>query len=1672
MSAQLEQAKAEILERVAATIHERVRADQADRIAAFARQFYQRVDPEDLVDREIADLYGAVLAQWGFAAQRMPGTAKVRVYSPRFEEHGWRSVHTIVEIVTDDMPFLLDSVTMELNRHQLTIHLPIHPMLVVRRDAAGELIEVLPEEAAKSTEPPADSLRESCIHIEVDRQTEPQVLEQLRAGIERVLADVRVAVEDWAPMRERVAEILAALAERPPADLAELAETRALLEWIDDDNFTFLGYRVYDLDVVNGEDCLRPVNGSGLGILRGNGARRQPQAEAEAQDRSHSFAKLPPQARRQAREPHLMVLTKANSRATVHRPSYLDYVGIKRFDEQGAVIGEHRFLGLYTSAAYNRNPRDIPALRRKVSTVLERAGLPAGGHDWKALLNILETFPRDELFQIADEQLFEVAMGILRLEERRRVRLFLWKERYERFVSALVYVPRDRYTTATRTRIEAVLRHAFPGSTLDFAVLLSESVLARLHFVIRVPGGQIPAYDQRELEAKLAETTRSWTDELQVLLVGQHGEEDGNRLTARYGEAFPAAYREDQPPRSAVYDIQRMEDLAAGATDANNAMSLYRPLEAPPGLLRLKLFSGERPLPLSEVVPMLEDMGVEVVEERPYEIRPPASRAGERSDAVHGRPVEPGMTPVWLHDFGLQYVPGSDEPTGAGGGVGTEVDLGRVRELFQDAFGRILSGEAESDGFNALVLGAQLSWREIVLLRACCKYLRQTRLTFSQDYMEEALVAHPAIARQLVELFVARFDPGRQGPDSPAAVAALRERLSAAIDSVASLDTDRILRSFLALVEAMTRTNYFQPQSPAGTPKPYLSFKLDPEQVPSLPLPRPMFEVFVYSPRTEAVHLRGGRVARGGIRWSDRREDFRTEVLGLMKAQMVKNAVIVPTGAKGGFVVKRPPPSTDRVALAAEVAACYELFMRGLLDLTDNRGRDGQVMPPAGVVRYDEDDPYLVVAADKGTATFSDLANSIAREYGFWLDDAFASGGSAGYDHKKLGITARGAWESVKAHFRALGVNPQTTDFTAVGVGDMSGDVFGNGVLLSRHIKLIGAFNHLHVFLDPDPDPERSFAERERLFGLPRSSWSDYDSAVISAGGGVWPRTAKSIPLSAEARAVLGLEAGITALTPSELISALLRAPVDLLWNGGIGTYVKASSESHSAARDRANDAVRVDGAELRCRVVGEGGNLGFTQLGRVEYALGGGRINTDFIDNSGGVDCSDHEVNIKILLNQVVADGDLTRKQRDRLLAQMADEVAQVVVHDNYRQAQALSITESHADASLDDHLRLIRSLERAGLLSRRLENLPSDEELHERRAAGKGLTRPELAVLLAYCKVGVKEELLASDVPEDPYLSDDLERYLPAKLREPFRDQVQRHPLRREIIATHITNSMVNRVGTTFVHRLREDVGTSAPDIARAYTVAREVFDARRLWKELGQLDDQVDAAVQTALMAEGRRLIERAARWFLRHRRQPLDIAATVSHFAPGITALAQELPKLLAPADSKVLDRAAERFVALDVPPDLANRVASLDALFSGLNVIEVAGAAGETVEAVAAVYFALGARLDLHWLRDQITQLPTTTHWQALAQGALRDDLYSEQRDLTAQVLRLGTGTGAHAEDADRNAEQLIDAWLDANRASVDRCLSLFDDLKEVESLDIAMVSVALREIRNLSRASD
>jgi len=1341
-----------------------------------------------------------------------------------------------------------------------------------------------------------------------------------------------------------------------------------------------------------------------------------------------------------ARIKNLLTLTKADERSIVHRPSYMDYFSVKRFDAAGEVIGERHFLGLYTTVAYQAHPRDIPVLRRKFYRVLERSGFLPGGYHYKALVDILETYPRDELFQIGEDELFQTALGILYLGERPRLRLFVRRDTYDRFLSCLVYLPRERYNEENRQRIEAILQQELRGTGVEHTERVTESVLARIHFIISTDPSNIPSYDVQAIEARLVEAIRSWTDDLQDRLAGlalQSGTEEWAQLFPRYQDAFPAAYRADFPAQVAVADIQQIERI--GPED-ELGMDLYRPLAAPDGVLRFKLFRHGQPIALSDILPLLENMGVKVVDERPYEIRPR------------------DRTPVWIHDLGLVAT-----------GV-SEQDATRVKEIFQDAFAQVWRGAIESDGFNRLVLSAGLTGREITVLRAYAKYLRQIGSTFSQAYMEQTMARYPHIARLLVALFHLRFDPAT--PPDTAAQAELEETIARELDAVPSLDEDRILRSFLSLIRATLRTNYFQevidsstrvgddPVTPAShQPKPYLSFKFDPARIPDLPLPRPLFEIFVYSPRMEGVHLRGAKVARGGIRWSDRREDFRTEILGLMKAQMVKNAVIVPLGAKGGFVVKQPPAgaaSGRQPELQREVEFCYQTLIRGMLDLTDNLVA-GRVVPPPGVVRYDGDDPYLVVAADKGTATFSDLANSLAREYGFWLGDAFASGGSTGYDHKAIGITSRGAWESVRRHFRELGVDADTAELTVIGIGDMSGDVFGNGMLRSRHLKLVGAFDHRHIFLDPDPDPERSFQERERLFHLPRSSWADYDQRVISKGGGVFPRSAKAIPLSAEVRRRLDVAADT--LTPNELIHALLKAPVDLLWNGGIGTYVKASDERHSDAGDRTNDAVRVDGRELRCRVVAEGGNLGFTQRGRIEYALSGGRINTDAIDNSAGVDCSDHEVNIKILLDAIVAAGEMTEKQRNKLLAAMTDEVANLVLRDNYEQNEALSAAQAQAPALLDVHARYIRSLEQAGKLHRALEFLPSDEGFAERKAARLGLTRPELAVLLAYSKITLYEDLLATDLPDDPYLTHELVSYFPQPLRERASAWMPNHRLRREIITTRIANSIVNWMGSTFVFRLNEETGAAAVDIARAFLVAREVFGARALWERIEALDNQIAVETQLAMLHRTAQLILRATRWLARNRRPPLDIAATIAHFAPGVAIVTQGLPTFLEGAARTGVEQAAANFVERGVPADLASRVAGLEVLFSALDIVEAARFTSLPVETVAQMYFALGTRLHLYWLRDRVLALPHGDRWHSLARASLRNDLYALHIALTIEVLR--------ASPPERDTHERIAAWMAANRPIIDRWLQVLSDIQSGETYDLATLSVAVHGIPTL-----
>ncbi|MFD9793248.1 NAD-glutamate dehydrogenase [Streptomyces sp. NPDC059070] len=1599
-------------------------------VLGYLQRYYLHTAPEDLADRDPVDVFGAALSHYRLAENRPQGTANVRVHTPTVEENGWTCSHSVVEVVTDDMPFLVDSVTNELSRQARGIHVVIHPQVVVRRDVTGRLIEVL-DTPAQGGGLPHDALVESWIHVEIDRETDRADLKQITADLLRVLSDVREAVEDWEKMREAALRIADELPKEPKAgDLRdeEVDEARELLRWLSDDHFTFLGFREYEL---REDDSLAAVPGTGLGILRSD-----PQ---HAGDDSHpvspSFERLPADARAKAREHKLLVLTKANSRATVHRPSYLDYVGVKKFDADGNVVGERRFLGLFSSAAYTESVRRVPVVRRKVAEVLRGAGFSPNSHDGRDLLQILETYPRDELFQTPADQLRSIVTSVLYLQERRRLRLYLRQDEYGRYYSALIYLPRDRYTTGVRLRLIDILKEELGGTSVDFTAWNTESILSRLHFVVRVPAGtELPDLtdaDSERIEARLVEAARSWADGFSDALNAECGEERAAELLRRYGHAFPEGYKADHSPRAAVADLVHLEQLTHGRRDF--ALSLYEPVGAAPGERRFKIYRIGEQVSLSAVLPVLQRLGVEVTDERPYELR--------CADRTH----------AWIYDFGLRL---PKKINGNGDYLADD-----ARERFQEAFAATWTGSAENDGFNSLVLRAGLDWRQAMVLRAYAKYLRQAGSTFSQDYMEDTLRDNVHTTRLLISLFEARMSPGRQSAGTEL-IDGLLEELDGALDQVASLDEDRILRSFLTVIKATLRTNYFQ-KNAEGNPHAYVSMKFDPQAIPDLPAPRPAFEIWVYSPRVEGVHLRFGKVARGGLRWSDRREDFRTEILGLVKAQMVKNTVIVPVGAKGGFVAKQlPDPSVDRDAWLAEGIASYKTFISALLDITDNLVA-GEVVPPSDVVRHDEDDTYLVVAADKGTATFSDIANDVAISYDFWLGDAFASGGSAGYDHKGMGITARGAWESVKRHFRELGHDSQSQDFTVVGVGDMSGDVFGNGMLLSEHIRLVAAFDHRHIFIDPSPDAAVSYAERRRLFDLPRSSWADYDKELLSAGGGIHPRTAKSIPVNAQMRAALGIEAGVAKLTPAELMQAILKAPVDLLWNGGIGTYVKSSAESHGDVGDKANDAIRVNGEDLRVKVVGEGGNLGLTQLGRIEFDRNGGKVNTDAIDNSAGVDTSDHEVNIKILLNGLVTDGDMTVKQRNKILAQMTDEVGHLVLRNNYAQNVALANAVAQSPSLLHAHQRFMRRLGRDGHLDRGLEFLPSDRQIRELLGNGRGLSQPELAVLLAYTKITVADELVHTDLPDDPYLQKLLHAYFPKQLREKFAEAIDGHALRREIVTTVLVNDTVNTGGSTFLHRLREETGASMEEIVRAQTAARAIFGLSAVWDAVEALDNKVDADVQTRIRLHSRRLVERGTRWLLNNRPQPLQIAETITDFSEGVEKVWGELAKLLKGADLEWYQSILDELTAAGVPDALARRVAGFSSAFPALDVVAISGRTGKDPLAVAEVYYDLADRLRITQLMDRIIELPRADRWQSMARASIREDLYAAHAGLTQDVLSVGNGKSS--------PEQRFKAWEETNAAILGRARTTLEEIQGSDAFDLANLSVAMRTMRTLLR---
>jgi glutamate dehydrogenase len=1576
-------------------------------------RFYLHAPPEELAERSPEVMRAVAEGVRRLSRERTPGTASVRVFNPSQAEDGWTSRHTAIQVCTDDMPFLVDSVLGELEQRDLEVYLLLHPQMPVRDTDQG--VEVV--------EPDAGERVESWMHIEVDRIPLEETRQQLAERLLEVLGDVRAAYEDWRTMRQRCHDLIQELETHvpPTVDPATVQPTIDFLRWLEDHHFTFLGYREYRLEMLDGEEVLRSVPGTGLGILR------------DADEEGGSISRLRPEARATAREPRLLTITKANSRATVHRPVYLDYVGIRRFDVDGEVIGERRFLGLFTNSAYAESVTRLPVIGGKVRTILHDSGYAPDSHSGKDLMQVLETYPRDELFQAPIEVLAENAAEILLAQERRAFRLFVRKDEFGRFVSALVYLPRDRFNTAVRLRMERMLVEAYGAETVDYATRVGDQVLAQIHYILRMPrGGSIPDVDVEQLEDRLQEASRTWEERLAEAVQSHFDDEDTvGDVLARYASGFPEAYKEDFDAQTALVDLEHIKSLETRRKGM--PLRLYAEPGADPATRRLKCYR-DREMPLTEVLPVFTDMGVKVTDERPY--------------TLIGRD---GVT-RYIYDFGITA---ASAQVWQGQHGRTEEQVARA---FEEAFGAVWDGTAESDSLNSLVLSAGLHWREVVIVRTVVRYLRQVS-SFSLEYIEEAFAANPVLSRLLVELFRARFDPDATG-DRDAAVQDVRDRIGTALDDVASLDQDRIIRSGVDVVMATLRTNFFRTDED-GRPKPHVSLKLNPRAIEGLPEPRPAFEIWVYAPRVEGVHLRFGSVARGGLRWSDRREDFRTEILGLVKAQMVKNAVIVPTGSKGGFFAKRlPDPSVDREAWLNEGKGAYRIFIKGMLDVTDNRV-DGEIVPPDRVVRHDGDDPYLVVAADKGTATFSDLANEVAREYGFWLDDAFASGGSAGYDHKAMGITARGAWESVKRHFRELGVDTQSEDFTVVGIGDMSGDVFGNGMLLSEHIRLVAAFDHRDIFLDPDPDAARSYAERRRLFELPRSSWQDYDRSLISEGGGVYPRTAKSVPVSPQVRKRLGLDEGVTAMTPNELLSAILRAPVDLLWNGGIGTYVKASTETHGQIGDRANDAIRVDGRDLRVKVVGEGGNLGFSQLGRIEAAGHGVHINTDAIDNSAGVDTSDHEVNIKIALTPLVRSGDLSREERDGLLVSMTDEVAASVLRNNYEQNVLLGNARFQGGTMLQVHARLMNALSESVGLDRELEFLPDDRELRRREQAGRGLTTPEFAVLVAYAKLSLKGSLLESEVPDDSYLESTLLDYFPAPLRERFGDVLRHHPLRREIIVNSLANNMVNRGGITFAFRAVEETGASYPQVARAFVVCREVFDLAGFVAEVEALDNKVPTAAQSELYLEFRRLLDRAVRWFLNNQSLTSRVEREIERFRGPVRELTPTVGGMLLGSERERWEKQAQRARDHDIPEHLAVWYASLLDSFSLLDVVELAEQVDRPVEEVAELYFATSERFQVDELLTAVSNLPREDRWSSLARGALRDDLYGVLRALTRTVL---VGSDPHDDP-----EVRIDQWAGNNRESLTRVSQVLKNVAQLDEPGLAAVSVALRTLRGLVR---
>jgi glutamate dehydrogenase len=1579
----------------------------------FIQYFYHLLPLESLDITDTGELFKIAEEAYSFFLNRDVSKPKIRLFNPSKKKHGWNSKYSVLEIINTDSPFLLDSIKEELIRNQIKIHEILHPIIKVKRDQKGNVKDII------TASNDGDYITESVMHIHITSVKEEESILKILNSIENILNNVKYAVQDWEKM---INEAKLCIGDLIKNDDATTFEAKEFIEWLINNNFTFVGFIECNFNNTKNHSS----DNRTLGIISLESSRINKKIITEV-------GRFTRNVKNKEANHNIIDIGRIDEISPIHRHSNLDFVAINNFNDKGKIISTKVFIGLFTSVLSYQSVEKIPIIRKKIDKVMEKSGFSSKSYSAKELMTILESLPREELLQIKEEDLYNIVINIYSLLIKPKIKLFLRRDNFNSYLSCLVFLPRDRFSAEISEKIYEILHNDLGGAIASQNIQLSTLPVAFLYTVLNTEAKDITSDDILKIENKLKELVKFWSEDLKEVLQTSYGEGDGEKIYRKYKDAFPDSYKEKFSANSALRDINLIDEAlnseqiifdlykAENNQDADNSLGL-------------KIYTSKHKILLSEIMPILNNMGFSAIDESTFYLQFPKEQKN-----------------IWVHNFQLN-ISGYDTQTITELKEYEALENSEIKKFAEEALQKIWHNNMQNDALNKLIIRAGLTWRNAVLIRGLGKYIRQTGFIYGNDYVDDVLTHHPKLVSLMVQLFYLRFDPSKQVSDKDKKINQLNKQIEEKLKKVLSSAEDKVIRRFFDIIKSILRTNYFQ-KDDKGQLKDYISFKFDSSKVPELPLPRPYREIFVYSPRVEGIHLRGGKVARGGLRWSDRSEDFRTEVLGLMKAQMTKNTVIVPVGSKGGFVVKQSMALLGREDYLKEGIECYKIFLCGLLDVTDNIIA-GKTVHPTDVVRYDDEDSYLVVAADKGTATFSDIANNISKQYNFWLGDAFASGGSAGYDHKKMGITARGGWISVKRHFTEVGVDIQTTDFTVIGIGDMAGDVFGNGMLLSKHIRLVGAFNHMHIFIDPNPDSAKSFIERKRLFEMPGSNWADYNKDLISKGGGVFDRKSKEIELTAEIRQLFEIEE--KTLAPDELIKKILKAKVDLFWNGGIGTYVKASDENHQQVGDKANDNVRINGNELRCLAVGEGGNLGFTQRGRIEYALNGGRMNTDAIDNSAGVDCSDHEVNIKIALTQAIDMQQLNPNDRNKLLENMTDEVAELVLRDNQLQTQAITVAESQGFSILEMNSRLINKLESMKVLNREIEFLPSNQEFSKRSLIKKGLTRPEIAVLLAYSKLTIYNDLIKTNLPDDPYFYNDLLLYFPEKMRDKYAEAIAKHTLRQEIIITAITNSMVNRIGTFFYHFAQEDTGMPGSDIARAYTITRDAFDLRTLWKDIEALDGKIKVSDQVELFLQTNKLLQRCIFWFLRNSAQTLDINENVSLFKPMIKELVINIEKAIIGKSKERYDDKLSFFTQMQIPASLAKKISTIAVLSSACDIITVASKNNLPILQVAKLYFELGNRFHFDWLRSCVDKISIDSYWEKLSLKSLKDDLYDQQRKLTAEIIKYIK----HASDP-------ISQWSKDNHKQIERYDSFIKDLLRMESIDSSMLVVAAKRAGSL-----